>query len=226
MLFSTRIERYWMELIKNDFYLTDVSVRHVVDPESLVADSFLWIFLWIDVDVALGRVQHVRHVDAQQIGEVLHGLAGAWKKYISWNLSQIFKWADKISIYFSRLQSKVLYSSISQCSPSHLQDYSTWNSTRLEHSVYFYACLDPNENRCIQWGFKPTTSLSRVSLSSNTTAARLYFMDFILKLNSVITVCWMVKWLKQKTPVQEIVGSNPATADTFLQITFICNKTS
>jgi hypothetical protein len=58
-------------------HLTDVSMRHIVDPESLVADSFFGIFLWVDVDVTLGSVQHVRHVDAQQIGKVLHSLAGA-----------------------------------------------------------------------------------------------------------------------------------------------------
>jgi hypothetical protein len=51
-------------------------MRHIVDPESLVADSFFGIFLWVDVDVTLGSVKHVRHVDAQQIGKVLHSLAG------------------------------------------------------------------------------------------------------------------------------------------------------
>jgi hypothetical protein len=58
-------------------HLTDVSMRHIVDPESLVADTFFGIFLWVDVDVTLGSVKHVCHVDAQQIGKVLHSLAGA-----------------------------------------------------------------------------------------------------------------------------------------------------
>ena len=59
------------------FHLADVSVRHVVDPEALVADALLGVLLGVDVDVALGRVEDVRHVDAQQVGNVLDGLPGA-----------------------------------------------------------------------------------------------------------------------------------------------------
>ena len=58
-------------------YLADVGVGHVVDPEALVADPLLGVARGVDVDVALGRVQDVSNVDAQQVGKVLHCLARA-----------------------------------------------------------------------------------------------------------------------------------------------------
>ncbi len=52
-------------------------MRHIVDPEALVADPLLGVALGVDVDVALGRVQDVSHVDAQKVGDVLHSLPRA-----------------------------------------------------------------------------------------------------------------------------------------------------
>ena len=51
---------------------------NIVDPEALVADALLGVAFGVDVDVALGRVQDVGHVNAQQVGKVLHCLASAW----------------------------------------------------------------------------------------------------------------------------------------------------
>ena len=61
-------------------YLADIGVWHVVHPEALVADSLLGVALGVDVDIAFGRVQDVSHVDAQQVGDVLHSFARTWKK--------------------------------------------------------------------------------------------------------------------------------------------------